>query len=552
MHSLSRFLWRDLAILKKYIVSLVALIALLYSGNFAFAQNLTDGDTSNDICINLQTSILRFRSNEASTNGEVSLLQDFLIDKGYLSGSPTGFYGRLTVNAVKSYQREIGVSPTGNVGALTKSFIMRETCDDSQPLPVPVVISPGNGVKSFTFYKVSDDKRSCKVAMFVGNVGLVNGMYVYKTGEYATEAECRNALGMISQNNQLFQVWIPELKGGSSLSVGKSATATWTSSANSRADSYSVYLEKIKGNNDSRIYVGTAYEYNQPFNFTVPATTAPGTYALVFNGKGGSGGSSQMFQVVSVGTGGINILSATLDNISSTQINLNLHGSGFKKGANLYLNVCVSGSEWSFSGNSDTETGTGYDKKFFLDCAPVNSYANVYMVGVDGSKSNVVSVFVPATFVAEVPVPAPSVSSSFIEYNSGVINGKAATFSYKINNWRDGLVLDIEPTVNCNDMYIAPLKRWCDDYLFDIGGKATEKYTGVSADPYVKGGALYRITGAGSQIEIKGYVRRDYVETPGVTITPVPDSIDFRFVIRDIKQGGKDIWSKTERVQFKG
>ena len=189
--------------MKKYIVSLITFIALFYSGNVAFAQNLNDGDISNDVCINLQTSILRFKSNDASTNGEVSLLQDFLIEKGYLTGSPTGFYGRMTVNAVKSYQREIGVSPTGNVGPLTNSFIMRETCDGAQPLPVPVVISPGNGVKSFTFYKVSEDKKRCLVSMFVGNVGLVNGMYVYKSGEFATEAECRNALGVISQDNQL-------------------------------------------------------------------------------------------------------------------------------------------------------------------------------------------------------------------------------------------------------------------------------------------------------------------------------------------------------------
>ena len=413
--------------MKKYIISFITLIALFYSGNFAFAQNLNDGDISNDVCINMQTQILRFRANDSSTNGEVSLLQDFLIDKGYLTGSPTGFYGRLTVNAVKSYQREVGVSPTGNVGPLTKSFIIKETCDGYQPLPVPVVITPGNGIKNFTFYKVSDDKRSCKVAMFVGNVGLVNGMYVYKSGEYATEAECKNALGVISQDNQPFQVWIPDLKGGNALSAGKSATATWTSSANSRADSYSVYLEKIKGNNDSRIYVGTAYEYTQytqSFNFTIPATTAPGTYTLVFNGKGGSGGSSQMFQVVSVNTGGINILSATLDNISSTQINLNLHGSGFKKGANLYLNGCVSGSEASFSSNSDTQTGVGYDKTFFFNCAPANSHANVYLIGVDGRKSNVVSVYVSATFA---PTPSPNDKSFSLLAPTDIERGNIVT-----------------------------------------------------------------------------------------------------------------------------
>ncbi len=151
--------------------------------------------------------------------------------------------------------------------------------------------------------------------------------------------------------------------------------------------------------------------------------------------------------------------------------------------------------------------------------------------------------------------PQPSVTSSFTfsqQYNSGIEGGMFSGFTYQIDNWRNGLVLDIEPTVNCNDMYISPLKRECGNYLFDISGKATEKYTAVPGDPYVKGGALYRITGAGSQIQIYGYVRPGYVATPGVTISPTPDNIDFKFIIRDTNQGGKEIWSKTERAQFKG
>ncbi|MFA5132324.1 MAG: peptidoglycan-binding domain-containing protein [Candidatus Paceibacterota bacterium] len=106
--------------------------SLLFTGSLAFAQtNLTDGDPSNDECISLQTSLLRFGSRDASTNGEVTVLQDFLISKGMLGGQTTGYYGRLTVNAVKVYQRSVGVSPTGNVGPLTKSILEKETCADS-------------------------------------------------------------------------------------------------------------------------------------------------------------------------------------------------------------------------------------------------------------------------------------------------------------------------------------------------------------------------------------------------------------------------------------
>jgi len=121
--------------------------SLLFTGSLAFAQtNLTDGDPSNDECISLQTSLLRFGSRDASTNGEVTVLQDFLISKGMLGGQTTGYYGRLTVNAVKVYQRSIGVSPTGNVGPLTKSILERETCSistQSTNAPVSSVTAPG-------------------------------------------------------------------------------------------------------------------------------------------------------------------------------------------------------------------------------------------------------------------------------------------------------------------------------------------------------------------------------------------------------------------------
>ena len=96
----------------------------------AFAQNLTDGDPSNDVCVSITTSVLRFKMTDATTNGDVSYIQDFLISKGFLSGSPTGYYERLTVTAVKAYQRSIGVSQTGNVGPLTKNYIEKETCGE--------------------------------------------------------------------------------------------------------------------------------------------------------------------------------------------------------------------------------------------------------------------------------------------------------------------------------------------------------------------------------------------------------------------------------------
>ncbi len=124
--------------MKKINSWLLASVFLLSTFSVSSAQSLADGDASNDSCLDIKSSMLRFRSNDANTNGEVSDLQDFLIEKNLLSGQASGYFGRLTVNAVKSYQKSIGLSPTGNVGPLTKSYIKNETCN------INIVTKPAN------------------------------------------------------------------------------------------------------------------------------------------------------------------------------------------------------------------------------------------------------------------------------------------------------------------------------------------------------------------------------------------------------------------------
>lgn len=57
-----------------------------------------------------------------------SSLQAFLIQKGLLSGEPSGFYGDLTTSAVKAYQRSLGLPETGMVYDFTREAIRQETC----------------------------------------------------------------------------------------------------------------------------------------------------------------------------------------------------------------------------------------------------------------------------------------------------------------------------------------------------------------------------------------------------------------------------------------
>jgi len=56
-------------------------------------------------------------------NNEVRKLQQFLIDKGFLTGSPTGNFFTLTLNAVKKYQASKKIITTGRVAFLTRRAI---------------------------------------------------------------------------------------------------------------------------------------------------------------------------------------------------------------------------------------------------------------------------------------------------------------------------------------------------------------------------------------------------------------------------------------------
>jgi hypothetical protein len=54
---------------------------------------------------------------------DVTKLQLILIQKGFLIGTPTGYFGNGTLKAVKDFQRSIGVNPTGYLGPITRSAL---------------------------------------------------------------------------------------------------------------------------------------------------------------------------------------------------------------------------------------------------------------------------------------------------------------------------------------------------------------------------------------------------------------------------------------------
>jgi hypothetical protein len=88
--------------------------------------------TQTSTCVSLTSDALRYRSSDATTNGEVSVLQDFLVATSVLKSQVTGYFGLATFSAVKQFQKRTGLNPTGYVGPLTKAKIKDISCNGAQ------------------------------------------------------------------------------------------------------------------------------------------------------------------------------------------------------------------------------------------------------------------------------------------------------------------------------------------------------------------------------------------------------------------------------------
>lgn len=134
--------------MKKVINYLVIfLLAIITLPVVTSAQQVADIDPNpqTNQCVQLKNN-LRYQSRDSQTGGEVSMLQDFLQSKGHLNSEPTGYFGLLTLAAVKEFQAKFNIEPTGYVGIITRGTIQKLTnCSNtssSNLIPITAVIPP--------------------------------------------------------------------------------------------------------------------------------------------------------------------------------------------------------------------------------------------------------------------------------------------------------------------------------------------------------------------------------------------------------------------------
>lgn len=84
------------------------------------------------------TDPIRYKDNDTSKQTtHVRDLQNVLFEKGYLTTKPTGYFGALTLQAVKQYQKANGISQTGFVGEKTRGVLRSHVCGGTDEIGAP-------------------------------------------------------------------------------------------------------------------------------------------------------------------------------------------------------------------------------------------------------------------------------------------------------------------------------------------------------------------------------------------------------------------------------
>ncbi len=135
------------SIMKKYFF---ASILILSSFNFSSAL----------VCTDLKVNLVK---NNKGNN--VLVLQNFLLEKGFLKATPNGYFGNGTFLAVKNYQKSIGLAQSGKVFPLTRESIKKDSCQN------PSSNNKSSNQSNSTTNVCTMDVMRCPDGSYVGRSG---------------------------------------------------------------------------------------------------------------------------------------------------------------------------------------------------------------------------------------------------------------------------------------------------------------------------------------------------------------------------------------------
>jgi peptidoglycan hydrolase-like protein with peptidoglycan-binding domain len=113
----------------------IAFATVLGISGRVFAQSVNPS-----ICVSSYAPIttnLYIGESDYQTGSQVTSLQSYLYNNGYMTHTPTGYFGGLTWQGVVNFQRAYGISATGFVGPITRGELQTVMCGTPVPNPIP-------------------------------------------------------------------------------------------------------------------------------------------------------------------------------------------------------------------------------------------------------------------------------------------------------------------------------------------------------------------------------------------------------------------------------
>ncbi len=111
----------------------ILILSLLVVPAFVSAATTTKATTTTPLlgCVNI-TETITYGSTDVRYKNQVSLVQRFLIQRGFLAGAPTGTFNSASISALKKYQAKSRIADLGITDAKTRERIKKDTCSVAQ------------------------------------------------------------------------------------------------------------------------------------------------------------------------------------------------------------------------------------------------------------------------------------------------------------------------------------------------------------------------------------------------------------------------------------
>lgn len=230
---------------------------------------------------------------------EVEALQTKLMELGYFNHVPTGYFGFITFNAVRAYQRDNGIISTGYFGPLTRGAINNKICY-TPPTP-PIVIDPSPNEPPYNCKVWYDGCNTCMRSAPGGELGCTEMMCIQGGDEAWFIAHKPRCMEYFDNNIPVVnpKPVIHSLSGPTSLKVGE--VGKWSISS-SIADNSSLTYEITWGDENNYPYYGLkvssqTYSQNTSFEHTY---NSPGVYTITIKVRSVNGQVTETTQTVNV------------------------------------------------------------------------------------------------------------------------------------------------------------------------------------------------------------------------------------------------------------